>query len=59
MVSGATSPNEVQLGGCFNFRDLGGLPTASGTSIRERMLFRSDALVRLDRIDQRSCRISA
>ena len=53
MVSGATSPNGIQLGGCFNFRDLGGLPTASGTSIRERMLFRSDALVRLDRIDQR------
>lgn len=53
MVSGASSPNGIQLGGCFNFRDLGGLTTASGTSIRERMLFRSDALVRLDRIDQR------
>lgn len=53
MVSGATSPREIQLNGCFNFRDLGGLPTDSGTSIREHTLFRSDALGRLDRSDQR------
>ncbi|MBC2640265.1 MULTISPECIES: tyrosine-protein phosphatase [unclassified Rhodococcus (in: high G+C Gram-positive bacteria)] len=52
-MSGATSPRAIQLNGCFNFRDLGGLPAWSGTSIRRRMLFRSDALGRLDRSDQR------
>ncbi|BAH50724.1 tyrosine-protein phosphatase [Rhodococcus opacus] len=52
-MSGATSPRAIQLNGCFNFRDLGGLPAGSETSIRERVLFRSDALGRLDRRDQR------
>ena len=34
----------VPLEGSFNFRDLGGYRTASGRVIRERTLFRSDAL---------------
>ena len=34
----------LPLEGCFNFRDLGGYPTASGRSVKTGMLFRSDAL---------------
>lgn len=34
----------IDLEGCFNFRDLGGYPTADGRSVRWRRLFRSDAL---------------
>jgi protein-tyrosine phosphatase len=35
----------VELEGCANFRDVGGLPTANGASVRTRRLFRSNALV--------------
>lgn len=34
----------IDLDGCFNFRDLGGYPSAGGRQIRWRTLFRSDAL---------------
>jgi protein-tyrosine phosphatase len=34
----------LALDGCFNFRDLGGYPTADGRKIAWRQLFRSDAL---------------
>jgi len=34
----------IDLKGCYNFRDLGGYPTADGRSLRWRTLFRSDAL---------------
>jgi protein-tyrosine phosphatase len=37
----------VLLDGCFNFRDLGGYPTANGGVVRRRILYRSDALHRL------------
>lgn len=33
---------EITFDGCFNFRDLGGYPTASGRRVRWRRLFRSD-----------------
>lgn len=36
------------MGGCFNFRDLGGYLTEDGRTVRWRMLYRSDALHRLD-----------
>jgi protein-tyrosine phosphatase len=35
---------DLSLEGCRNFRDLGGLRTATGASVRARRLFRSDAL---------------
>jgi protein tyrosine/serine phosphatase len=34
----------IALEGCFNFRDLGGYPTADGRSVGWRLLFRSDGL---------------
>jgi protein-tyrosine phosphatase len=34
----------IALVGCFNFRDLGGYPTADGRCVRWRQLYRSDAL---------------
>jgi protein-tyrosine phosphatase len=34
----------INLVGAFNFRDLGGLPTADGAQTRDGVLFRSDAL---------------
>lgn len=34
----------VDLEGCFNFRDLGGYPTADGRTIRWQQVYRSDAL---------------
>lgn len=34
----------IVLAGCFNFRDLGGYPTADGRRVRWRQVFRSDAL---------------
>jgi protein-tyrosine phosphatase len=37
----------VELGGCHNFRDLGGYPTTDGRATRWRQLFRSDGLTRL------------
>jgi protein-tyrosine phosphatase len=41
----------IELEGCYNFRDLGGYPTADGRSVRWRQLFRSDALHHLTRRD--------
>jgi protein-tyrosine phosphatase len=35
---------ELSLEGCRNFRDLGGLRTATGASLRARRVFRSDGL---------------
>jgi protein-tyrosine phosphatase len=35
----------VELEGCVNFRDVGGLPIANGASVRTRRLFRSNALI--------------
>ena len=37
--------------GCFNFRDLGGYPTADGQRTRWRRLFRADGLSRLTESD--------
>ena len=34
----------VELEGCFNFRDLGGYPTADGRRFRTGLVFRSDGL---------------
>ncbi len=34
----------IDLEGCFNFRDLGGYPTADGRAVAWRTLFRSDGL---------------
>lgn len=42
----------VPLEGCFNFRDLGGYPTASHGMVRPRVLYRSDGLHRLSRTGQ-------
>ena len=44
-------PREVPLEGSLNFRDLGGLETRSGTRIRSRRIFRSDALHRITERD--------
>jgi protein-tyrosine phosphatase len=41
----------VQLEGCFNFRDLGGYPTADGRMVRWGEVFRSDALHQLTGAD--------
>jgi len=46
----------LPLAGCFNFRDLGGYPTADGRRLRWRTLFRADGLTRLDAAD---CRVLA
>lgn len=34
----------IELGGCYNFRDLGGYETTDGRQVRWRRLFRSDGL---------------
>lgn len=41
----------IPLEGCFNFRDLGGYPSAGGRRVRWRLLFRSDALHHLTERD--------
>lgn len=41
----------VELEGCLNFRDLGGVPRADGRRIRSGVYYRSDALNRLTRRD--------
>jgi protein-tyrosine phosphatase len=43
----------IALEGCFNFRDLGGYPTADGRTVRWRRLFRSDGLHHLTPADVR------
>jgi protein-tyrosine phosphatase len=43
-----TAPTRgLELTGVFNFRDLGGYPTADGRSVRWRTIFRADGLGRL------------
>lgn len=42
---------KLALGGCFNFRDLGGYRTEEGKRLRWRRLFRADGLTRLDAKD--------
>lgn len=54
--AGAAPPRRLELGGCVNFRDLGGYPTADGRRLRWRRLFRADGLSRLDDDD---CRVMA
>jgi protein-tyrosine phosphatase len=46
-VTTSTPTRQVQLQGVFNFRDLGGYPTADGRSTRWRVLFRADGLDKL------------
>ena len=41
----------VELVGAYNFRDLGGLPTAEGRHTRHGVMFRSDALHHLEPAD--------
>lgn len=56
-VTGAPDvPRRIEFGGCYNFRDLGGYPTADGRRLRWRRLFRADGLSRLDEDD---CRLMA
>jgi protein-tyrosine phosphatase len=44
----------LRFDGCFNFRDLGGYPTADGRRTRWRRLFRADGLSRLTESDMDS-----
>ncbi len=41
----------IDLEGCFNFRDLGGYPTADGRTVGWRLLFRADGLHHLTPAD--------
>src|SRR6266508_3232709 len=41
----------VTFSACFNFRELGGYPTAGGTAVRRGQLYRSDSLHRLSGAD--------
>lgn len=47
----ANPVRRIELGGCFNFRDVGGYATEDGCTVRWRRLFRSDALHRLTDAD--------
>jgi protein-tyrosine phosphatase len=49
----AERSRSIALEGCFNFRDLGGYPTADGRTVRWRRLFRSDGLHHLTPADVR------
>lgn len=42
----------ITLDGAFNFRDIGGYPTADGRTVRWRRLFRADGLSRLSDLDR-------
>jgi protein-tyrosine phosphatase len=44
----------VELEGCANFRDLGGLPTVDGLAVRDLTLFRSNALIAASPADRRT-----
>jgi protein-tyrosine phosphatase len=46
-VTTAAPTRNLTLDGVFNFRDLGGYPTADGRSVRWRTVFRADGLGRL------------
>jgi protein-tyrosine phosphatase len=52
LAPGIDSP--VQLEGCANFRDVGGLPTAHGARLRRGRLFRSNALIAATPADRRT-----
>ena len=41
---GGVVKRKVDVEGCCNFRDLGGIPTESGQTLRWRTIFRADAL---------------
>jgi protein-tyrosine phosphatase len=47
-VVAAPAERSIAFGVVFNVRDLGGLPTADGRSVRPRQLFRADGVHRLD-----------
>jgi protein tyrosine/serine phosphatase len=47
-----TPDRSIAFATLFNFRDLGGLPTADGRSVRRGRLFRSDNLGRLGEADR-------
>jgi protein tyrosine/serine phosphatase len=51
MTTELLDPREILLDGSVNFRDLGGLETKNGESVRRGMVFRSDALHGLTPID--------
>jgi hypothetical protein len=46
-ADGGDSSRHVELSNCFNFRDMGGLATTDGRTVRHGVFFRSDDLVRL------------
>jgi protein-tyrosine phosphatase len=50
-VADPVPPRKLSFDGCFNFRDLGGYPTADGRQTRWRRLFRADGLSRLTKND--------
>ena len=54
--SDGSKPIFLPLEGGFNFRDLGGYPTASGQRVKTGMIFRSDALQHLTAQDARYVR---
>lgn len=51
MVTTAAPTRNLTLDGVFNFRDLGGYPTADGRTVRWRTIFRADGLGRLTASD--------
>src|SRR6202041_1944966 len=53
-ASDADPSRKLVFEGCFNFRDLGGYPTADGRRTRWRRLFRADGLSRLTDSDMDS-----
>ena len=48
-----TAAEPIELEGCANFRDVGGVPTAGGAYVQHRRLFRSNALVAATPDDRR------
>lgn len=48
----APTNRSVRFGAVFNFRDMGGLTTRDGRTLRHRVLFRSDNLARLSDADR-------
>ncbi len=47
-----TPDRSIAFATVFNFRDLGGLPTTDGHTVRRGQLFRSDNLGRLGEVDR-------
>jgi protein-tyrosine phosphatase len=50
-LADADPSRKLVFEGCYNFRDLGGYPTADGHTTRWRRLFRADGLARLTASD--------